>query len=57
MADKTKGQLLREELFYTKKSAFETMKQVELDAVMDYAEGYKKFIDAAKTEEKPLYMR
>ena len=54
MADKTKGQLLREELFYTKKSAFETMKQVELDAVMDYAEGYKKFIDAAKTERESV---
>ena len=54
MADKTKGQILREELFYKKKNAFECKSKTDLDAVMDYAEGYKKFIDAAKTEREAV---
>lgn len=50
---KTKGQILSESLFAKKENIFE--KQVEKnDAIFSYAEGYKAFLDAAKTEREAV---
>lgn len=54
MADKTKGQQLKEELFYTKKSAFELKTKEQLDAVQEYAKEYMHFLDVAKTEREAV---
>ncbi|MBQ7921329.1 MAG: aminopeptidase [Clostridia bacterium] len=54
MADKTKGQALKEQLFYKKKTAFERKNQKELAAAQKYAEGYKIFLDKAKTEREAV---
>ena len=50
MADKTKGQTLREELFYTKKNAFEIKTPEELAQAKEYAAGYTAWLDKSKTE-------
>ena len=45
--EKTAGQQLAEKLMYKSKNCFET---VDKQAVADYCEGYKKFLDGGKTE-------
>ena len=45
MADKTKGQTLRDELFYVKKNAFEIKTPEELAAAKEYAAGYTAWLD------------
>lgn len=52
--EKTKGQLLAEELFYKKQTAFEAWNADELKAAMAYCEGYRKFLDDGKTERGAL---
>ena len=47
--EKSAGELLKEKLVYKKKSAFEKCPD-EKEAAFDYCEGYKKFLDNAKTE-------
>lgn len=47
---KSKGQKLQEELSYKKKNYYEQADESEIKRIFDYAEGYKKFLDAAKTE-------
>ena len=47
---KSSGKLRYEELAYDKKNYFETASEEERTAMFDYAEGYKAFLDAAKTE-------
>ena len=54
MADKTKGQQLREDLFYKKKSAFELKTSAELAEVMEYAKEYMHYLDVAKTEREAV---
>ena len=54
MSEKTKGQMMKEELFYKKKSAFEVKTQDELKAAKDYAVGYAKYLDASKTEREAV---
>ena len=54
MAEKTKGQELKDELFYKKKSAFEVKTAEELKCAMDYAEDYRKYLDNAKTEREAV---
>ncbi len=51
---KTKGQLLAEEVLYKKKSAFELWSAEELSAAQEYAVGYMKYLDAAKTEREAV---
>lgn len=46
----TKGQKLQKELAYKKINYFEKATAEERAAIFDYAEGYKAFLDAAKTE-------
>ena len=52
MAEKTKtqGQKIQEELAYKKRNYYEIASKEELDAIYAYAEGYKKYLDAGKTE-------
>ncbi len=54
MADKTKGQQLRDELFYKKKSAFELKNKEQLAEVMEYAKEYMHYLDVAKTEREAV---
>jgi len=54
MSDKTRGQILREELFYKKKSAFEVKTAEELSAAKEYADGYVKWLDSSKTEREAV---
>lgn len=50
MSDKSKGQKLQEQLSYSKKNYFETANATEQKEIFEYAEGYKHFLDVAKTE-------
>ena len=50
MAEKTKGQELFEELAYKRNNYFSEASDNERAAMFGYAEGYKAFLDAAKTE-------
>ncbi len=50
MSEKSKGQLLQEELSYKKLNYFEKASEEERQEIFAYAEGYKAFLDAAKTE-------
>ena len=54
MENKTKGELLREELFYTKKSVFEVRTLAELDEAREYAKGYAEYLDNSKTEREAV---
>ncbi len=54
MAEKTKGQLLKEELFYKKKTAFELRSADELKAAKEYAIDYAKWMDESKTEREAV---
>ena len=48
--EKTEGQKKQEALLYQRKNYFETASAEERKAMFDYAEGYKAFLDAGKTE-------
>ena len=48
--NKSQGQARYDELAYVKKNYFEIASEEERTAMFDYAEGYKVFLDAAKTE-------
>ena len=50
MSEKSKGQKLQEKLTYKKVNYFEKASEEECKAIYAYAEGYKAFLDAAKTE-------
>ncbi len=47
---KTKGEELQEALCYQRKNLTETMTKEELEQAFDFCEGYKDFLNAAKTE-------
>ena len=52
--EKTIGEQKQEELFYKKKNYFEEADEKTLKEIFDYAEGYKKFLDAGKTERESV---
>ena len=54
MSEKTKGEQLREELLMNPKNLTETMSAEELKTAYDFCEGYKSFLDAAKTEREAV---
>lgn len=54
MSEKTKGQTLKEELFYKKKNAFETRTQEDLAAAKEYAKNYAEWLDKSKTEREAV---
>ena len=44
----------RDELFYTKKNAYDTISEAEKALITTYCEGYKSFLDTAKTEREAV---
>lgn len=54
MSEKTKAQLLAEELFYKKKSAFETMNEEEQKNAFEYADAYADYLFNSKTEREAV---
>ncbi len=48
--EKTTAQLLKEQLFYKTKNTYNELDDAVIEAAYDYAEGYKKYLDAGKTE-------
>ena len=49
MSEKTQAELLKEELYFTKKNAYEIMSKEETEQCYSYCEDYKKFLDVCKT--------
>ena len=54
MSELTAGQKLNEELTFSKKNVYELSDEEKTATIMSYAEGYKKFLDAAKTERESV---
>lgn len=54
MSEKSKGQELLEALTYKKKNIFEEASAEKVKAIFDYCEGYKVFLDNAKTEREAV---
>lgn len=50
MEQTTKVKELKEKLFMKRKNTFEEMSEEELEKAVEFCEGYKEFLDAAKTE-------
>ena len=50
MSNKTENEILRDYLLSAKKSGFDVMEEEELARAFEYCEGYKHFLDVAKTE-------
>ena len=50
MSEKSIGQEMLDKLSYKKKNIFEEATPEKVKAIYDYSEGYKKFLDEAKTE-------
>ena len=48
--DKTKGELLQEELLFKQENGTTRLSDEEIDKAYAFAEDYKKFMDAAKIE-------
>ena len=48
--EKTLGQQLKDELLYKTKNAYNELTDEDITAAYDYAEGYKKYLDAGKTD-------
>ncbi len=47
---KSQAQLLKEQLFYKAKNTYNALSDEDIAAAYDYAEGYKKYLDAGKIE-------
>ena len=54
MSEITKGKEMLEKLAYTKKNVYESASPEKIKAIYDYAEGYMKFLDEAKTEREAV---
>jgi len=54
MSEKTKGQQLRDELFYKRSGAFDRRNTAELDSAMSYAREYATWLDKSKTEREAV---
>lgn len=54
MAEKTQAELLREQLFYEPKNAYEVLDEQQLEEAESFGEGYKAFLDAAKMEREAV---
>ena len=52
--EKTKGELLKEQLFLNRKDATDLLSDEEMQKVFDFCEPYKKFMDAAKIENEAV---
>ncbi len=54
MAEKTKGEKLKEKLFLEKKDAYSDIKESKVKEIYSYSQGYKDFLDEAKTEREAV---
>lgn len=54
MSEKSKSEILREELFLKRKNGCLLADEETIKTAEEYAEGYKKFLDAAKTEREAV---
>ena len=54
MEEKTLGQELSEKLTYKKTNVYEKADKARIDKIFRYAEGYKAFLDASKTEREAV---
>ena len=54
MSEKTEGQKISEQLCYKKKNVYEEADASKIKEIYDYAEGYKAFLDSAKTEREAV---
>ncbi len=52
--EKSKGELLKESLCMTKKYSYDIMTEEQVKECYDYCEGYKEFLDKAKTERESV---
>ena len=52
--EKTAAELRREELFLEKKNGYDRMDEASIAAMNEYCEGYKKFLNHAKTEREAV---
>ena len=48
--EKSKGELLKEKLFFKAKQGFEVLDGEKIEKAYDFCEGYKKYLDDGKTE-------
>ena len=54
MSEKTIGKEMLEKLSYKKKNVYETANAEKIKAIYDYADGYMKYLDEAKTEREAV---
>ncbi len=54
MSEKTAGKEMLDKLSYTKKNYYEVASAEEISAIYEYADGYKKYLDSAKTEREAV---
>jgi len=54
MEEKTRGQLLKEQLCYKPKNVYSVADEATEKAIYDYAEEYKTYLDASKTEREAV---
>lgn len=54
MADKTKGELLKEKLFLNQKNGYEVMSEDTVKFAYSFSEDYKNFLNEAKTEREAV---
>ena len=48
--EKSKGEILKEKLFFKPKRGFETLDEEKIKKAYEFCDGYKKFLDTGKTE-------
>lgn len=54
MQNKTTGELLKDKLFYSPQNGYETLCPETIEKAYQYAQGYKTFLDYAKTEREAV---
>ena len=54
MEEKSKGQQLKEKLFHKSRNVYDVLDECEIAKMNEYAEAYKKYLDASKTEREAV---
>ncbi len=54
MSEKTKGELLKEQLVYENTDCFKTMSDDEINKAFEFCEGYKNYLNSSKTERESV---
>ena len=55
MSEKSKGEMLKEKLFFKSKQGFEILDEEKIKKAYDFCEGYKKYLDDGKTEREAAF--